>query len=254
MTPTNKDNSVLFSLNELMNIERDRLEQEEQAAQRKLAEDRARVEAQKALAVKQEQERIAAVEQAQRAEQLRRQEQEERRVREREESELRVRLETEAKAKAETLARQLAHEQQMAALNAVQQKAKTSRIFAGVVVTLALAVGVVGVFAQKHFAAQDQARNEAAARELQAVQARADQQAALDRAETQRALDRANQAAQRAADLQRQTQTLLSNNAAQRPTVAPVTRPRVITRPRPNHNNSLQIDTNSIERFDRFGD
>jgi colicin import membrane protein len=253
MSQSDRDNSVLFSLNELMSIERERLVQEEQSARQRAEQERTRLAAQKAAAEQAERERLAAVEHAQRQEVLARQAQEDRRLAEREQAELRVRLETEAKSQAAAQAQLLAHEREMAHLEATQRKSKTARIFAAFSLLAVLGASIGGVLFVRESARQEQARSEASARELRALQERADRQAAADRARTQEVIDRATQAAQRAADLQRQTQALLSQSAQPRTESQVRTRPTTRT-VRPHTDQSLQIDTNAIERFDRLGD
>ncbi len=117
-----KESSVLFNLRELMNLEEDRVREEEAERLRSEAAERERI-AEEARRTQEEQEaRLRAEEEARSAEERRIREDEERLLREREEAELRVRLEQEAREKADEHQRMLAHEKEIAAISAQQRK------------------------------------------------------------------------------------------------------------------------------------
>ena len=131
-----KESSVLFNLKELMGLEEDRIQDEENEAAAKLAEEkrlaeeaeRAKREAEEAK-LRAEQDAVAAAERAKR-------EEEERIIREREEAALRVRLEEEARARSAEQERLLAHERQLAEVKAKEKKGIPPGLIVGLLVLL----------------------------------------------------------------------------------------------------------------------
>ncbi|MGB5220966.1 MAG: hypothetical protein WBN60_08055, partial [Polyangiales bacterium] len=131
-----KESSVLFNLRELMNLEEDRVRDEEEERLRREAAERERIAAEAQRRQEEAEAKRRAEEEAQ-LEQMRRQrEEEERLVRERKEAELRVRLEQEAAEKAEAHRRQLDHERELAAITAKQRKGIHPGLFAAVAVLM----------------------------------------------------------------------------------------------------------------------
>lgn len=141
-----KESSVLFSLKELMSLEEDRIKQEEDA--RKRAEDAAMQARQAEERRKQEEEnaRLREAEERRRQEEQRSRE-EQARVDAIKQAEVeRARLEAENRARMETLARQQAHEKEIAALSQDKSK-KNLRLIVGLTIgALFIVAGGAGAF------------------------------------------------------------------------------------------------------------
>ena len=139
--PEEKESSVLFNLRELMNIEEDRVREEEEARIRREAEERERIAAE----ARQREEEAEAQRRAEEEERLTverlHREEEERILRERQEAELRVRLEEEARAKAEEHQRVLEHEREIAQIHAQRRGVHPGLLAAAAVLVIGLGAG-----------------------------------------------------------------------------------------------------------------
>jgi len=167
------ESSVLFSLNELMNIEEGRIADEESARAAREAAEKARTDAEARARREAEELRLRAAEDARRADELRRRE-EEARVDAARQAEIdRARHDMEHKARLEQMAQAQAHEAQMAALKQDVGKKKLRMAVIGTGAALVLvAVGGFVIY-----------RNNAAESERQLVALQAQLQAAQDEAE-----------------------------------------------------------------------
>lgn len=160
-----KESSVLFSLNELMNLEEERIEKEEaNRAAAEQAEQHAREAAERAARDAEEQ-RLREEEERRRQEELRRRE-EEARVAAIKQGEIeKQRTEAEHRAKMEALSAQQAHEQQLASLQRDKGK-KRLQIAVGIVAGVLVIGGVTtGVLWKR--SADDRERREQALLEEQ---------------------------------------------------------------------------------------
>jgi colicin import membrane protein len=164
-----KESSVLFSLKELMNLEEDRIKQEEdtRAAQAAAAE-RARVEAER-QAREAEEARIRAEEERRRHDEGRAREEAARLEAIRHAEIERARVDAEGRARMEAMAAQQQHERNLAAINQDKSK-KTLRnalIAGGAVVFIGVALG--GYFIKKNADERD-AHDAAVAAQLKQAQ------------------------------------------------------------------------------------
>jgi len=156
-----KESSVLFSLKELMNLEEDRIKQEEdtRAAQAAAAE-RARLDAER-QAREAEEARIRAEEERRRSEESRAREEATRLDAIRQGEVERARVDAEQRARMEAMASQQKHEAQLAAINQDKSKTKLRNILiAGAIAVVAIG-SVSGVLIKKNL-------DEAEAREVAA--------------------------------------------------------------------------------------
>jgi colicin import membrane protein len=159
-----KESSVLISLRELMNLEEDRIREEEAEKEAKAKADlEAKLEAERA-AREAEEARIRAEEEARHAEEVRRKE-EAARVEAIKQGELeRARSDAAHRARMEQMTAQQAHEYQVAALTQDKTKKKL-QIIVGIAVGVLLIGGVAGGLAFK--AHQEEAQKKAAILEAQ---------------------------------------------------------------------------------------
>ena len=140
-----KESSVLFNLRGLMNIEEDRVREEEEERLQREAAERERIAAEAQKRQEEAAAQLQAEEEARQAEARRAREEEERVTRERDEAQLRVRLEQEAREAAESHTRMLDHERELATISAQQRKGVHPGLLA------AAAVLVLGVGAGSYF-------------------------------------------------------------------------------------------------------
>jgi colicin import membrane protein len=137
-----KESSVLFSLKELMNLEEDRIKQEEDERQRKvMAEDQARMEAERRTR-DQEEARMNAEHERRRVDEQRTREEQARVEAIRHAEVERARLDAENAARMEAMRRQQEHEAQLVRIKEGTGKKKATMIAVGVGVLLVL--GAVG--------------------------------------------------------------------------------------------------------------
>jgi colicin import membrane protein len=130
-----KESSVLFSLKELMNLEEDRIQQEEAEKQRQLqAQEQARMDAER-RAREAEEARVRAEEERRRMEEQRAREEQARLEAMRQGEVERARLEAENAARMEAMRRQQDHERQLVAIKEGSGKKK--------IMGIAIAIGVL---------------------------------------------------------------------------------------------------------------
>ncbi len=123
-----KESSVLFSLKELMNLEEDRIRQEDEERKRRAeAEVQARLEAER-RAREQEQARLQAEEERRRTDEQRKKEEAARLDAIRHAEVEKARVEAEQRARIEAMSRQQEHQLQMSALEHDEHKKKLQRI------------------------------------------------------------------------------------------------------------------------------
>ncbi|HEV8246031.1 MAG TPA: hypothetical protein VGP93_09700 [Polyangiaceae bacterium] len=140
-----KESSVLFSLKELMNLEENRIREEEADKERRAREENERRASEERARREGEERRIREEEERRRSEEQRRKE-EEARVEAIKHGELeKARSEAEHRARMEAMAAQQAHEQQLAALNTDETK-KRLKLYIGLGIGL-FVLGGIGVFA-----------------------------------------------------------------------------------------------------------
>jgi colicin import membrane protein len=143
-----KESSVLFSLKELMNLEEDRIREEEaEKARRARVELEAR-ETRERSARESEERRLREEEERRRAEELRKREEQTRLEAIRQGEVEKARAEAEHKARAEAMAAQRAHEAQLATINQDEHK-KRLQITVGVVAFVFVAAVIGGGIAFK---------------------------------------------------------------------------------------------------------
>lgn len=198
-----KESSVLFSLKELMNLEEDRIREEEvQKATRARAELEAR-EAKERAAREAEERRLREEEELRRAEELRKREEQTRLEAIRQGEVEKARTEAEHKARMEAMAAQRAHEAQLASISQDQHK-KRLQITIGVVAFLFVGAVIGGLtYLKKHNdqVAREQQEMAQAKAELEARVAAAEQQikdSQAKEAELKSALNNAKDEADRA--------------------------------------------------------
>jgi len=137
-----KESSVLFSLKELMNLEEDRIKQEEADKDRRARQEADAKAAAERAAREAEERRIREEEEARRLEEMRRKEETARLEAIRHAEIEKAKAEAEHKSRMEALSAQQAHEQQLAALRSDQGK-KRLKLTVGIAVGVLL-VGIVG--------------------------------------------------------------------------------------------------------------
>lgn len=176
MAKATRDDSVLFSLQELLKIEQDRVQEEQAAKVRAEAEAQRRAEDERARVRAEQEARVRAAEEQRRAEEKARLDAEDRRRREREEAELRIRLDQEQRTRELQQERLLAHERELAQLVVARQADRGTRgglyaMIAAAVLCVGGGAGYFGVFVP----AQQRAAREhtEALRRLQDAQAEA---------------------------------------------------------------------------------
>ena len=167
--PEQKESSVLFSLKELMNLEEDRIKQEESDRQRQLdAANQARLEAER-RAREEEEARMQADEERRRAEERRTRE-DSARVNAIHQAEIeKARLEAENAARIEQLRHQQEHERQIKALGQDKHKKRLTLIAAsaGIFLVVALVGGGLYIKNQSDEQAAQQARFQQESKEAQ---------------------------------------------------------------------------------------
>lgn len=151
-----KDDSVLFSLQELLKIEQDRVQEEQAAKVRADAEAQRRMDDERARQRSEQEARQRAAEETRRAEEQARLDAEDRRVRERDEAELRIRLEQELRTREAQQERMLAHEREIAQLAVARESGSSRRggLYAMLAVGVLCSLGLTGYFAVFHPAQQ----------------------------------------------------------------------------------------------------
>lgn len=168
-----KESSVLFSLKELMNLEEDRIKQEETARQRQAdAANQARLDAER-RAREAEEARLSAEEERRRTEEQRTREEAARLEAIRHAEIEKARLDAENAARTEQLKHQQEHERQIKALNQDKHKKRLTQIATGAGILLLVAV-VGGVYAYKTTSDAAEAQRIAAAQALQEKQDQVD--------------------------------------------------------------------------------
>jgi len=137
-----KESSVLFSLKELMNLEEDRIRQEEDQ-KRRTEEEAARVRADAERRVREEEEaRLRAVEEKRRTEEQRTREESARVEAIRHAEVEKARLDAENQARLQQMSRQQEHERQLAVVN--QDKSKKTLVLISSSIGVLLIAGIVG--------------------------------------------------------------------------------------------------------------
>jgi colicin import membrane protein len=137
-----KESSVLFSLKELMNLEEDRIRQEEDQ-KRRVEEEQARVRAEAERRAREEEEaRLRAIEEKRRTEEQRGREENAKLEAIRHAEVEKARLEAENRARMEQMSRQQEHERQLAMVT--QDKSKKRLVFIASGIGLLLVAGLVG--------------------------------------------------------------------------------------------------------------
>ncbi len=164
MAEQQKESSVLFSLKELMNLEEDRIREEEAQKEAQAKAELAARQAAERAAREAEEARLREEEEARRTEEQRRKE-EAARVEAIHQGELeKARAEAEHRARLATMTAQQAHEETLAALTQDKHK-KRLQIGIGVVVAVLLIGGVGGIITFKQH--QEEAAKRAAILEAQ---------------------------------------------------------------------------------------
>jgi colicin import membrane protein len=165
-----KESSVLFSLKELMNLEEDRIRQEDDQ-KRKAEEEAARVRAEAERRAREEEEsRLRAIEDKRRAEEQRTREESARLDAIRHAEVEKARLEAENQGRMEQLRRQQEHERQLALVT--QDKSKKRLVF------IAVSIGVValgGLVAAAVFISGQLKKSHDLENQLTALQSQADE-------------------------------------------------------------------------------
>jgi colicin import membrane protein len=173
-----KESSVLFSLKELMNLEEDRIKQEEdtRAAQAAAAE-RARLEAER-QARDAEEARIRAEEERRRQEDQRSREEAARHEAIRQGEVERARVDAEQRARLEAMQQQQKHEAQLASIKQDVSKKKLRNLLIGGAAVVVVGLSVGGFLVKKNFdeAAQREAAAQANARLAQEEKAKLEAQ------------------------------------------------------------------------------
>jgi len=164
MAEQQKESSVLFSLKELMNLEEDRIKEEEAHKEAQAKAEMAARQAAERSARAAEEARLRAEEEARRLDEQRRKEESTRLEAIRQGEIEKARAEAEHKARLQTMSAQQAHEQTLAALTQDKHK-KRLQIIVGVAVAVLLIVGVGGGIAFKQH--QEEAAKRAAILEAQ---------------------------------------------------------------------------------------
>lgn len=196
------DSSVLFNLREIMQLEQDRVQEEEASRQRQEAEAQRRREELEARRRAEAAARVAEEQRLRDEEERRRRDEEERRRRDIEESELRIRYEAEARARAEDQERLLRHEREVAALAA--QKRKGIHPGAVAAVVLVLVGGSVGAYFGAVKPLIDRSAREAEVARLHALQVAREAEAARRQVEEE-------------SRKRQQAEEMIRTKAAQRP-------------------------------------
>lgn len=173
-----KENSVLFSLKELMNLEEERIKQEEDDKRRAEESEKRRIEDEERRRREEEEAKIRAAEEARRLEERQRQDEEEAKRRAREENELRIRLESERKQRDAEQEKLLEHERKMAELAAQQKKGPSAGVLAAVGLVLVGAIGGGGFLMHR--------RTQAAQAQAQEVARQAEETARVNREAAER--------------------------------------------------------------------
>jgi colicin import membrane protein len=164
MAEQQKESSVLFSLKELMNLEEDRIREEEAQKEAQAKAEMAAREAAERAARTAEEARLRQEEEARRSDEIRRKEDAARLDAIRHGEIEKARAEAEHRARLETMTAQQAHEQTLAALTQDKHK-KRLQIIVGVAVGVLLIGGVVGGLTFKEH--QEEAQKQAIIHESQ---------------------------------------------------------------------------------------
>ena len=164
MAEQQKESSVLFSLKELMNLEEDRIREEEAQKEAQAKAEMAARQAAERAAREAEEARLREEEEARRTEEQRRKEEAARLDAIRHGELEKARAEAEHRARMATMTAQQAHEQTLAALTQDKHK-KRLQIIVGVAVAVLLIGGVGGILTFKQH--QEEAAKKAAVLEAQ---------------------------------------------------------------------------------------
>jgi colicin import membrane protein len=234
-----KESSVLFSLKELMNLEEDRIKQEEADKDRRARHEAESKAAAERAARDAEERRIRDEEESRRIEEQRRKEEATRLDAIRHGEIEKAKAEAEHKSRMEALTQQQAHEQQLAALNSDKGK-KRLKMIVGVAVSVLLIAVVGGGVAFKNAAEQrekeraaDQARIATAEAESKRLKNTFDE-AQKREEELRHSLDSAKDEATRAkleAELSKATEQKKQAGAAMRSTASGASKPAGAAKP-----------------------
>ncbi len=160
-----KESSVLFSLKELMNLEEDRIREEEAEKAKRIRADFEAKEAAERASRDAEERRLREEEERRRAEELRKREEAARLEAIRHAEIEKAKADVEHRSRLETMAQQQAHEAQLASINQDEHKKKLQITIGVVAFILVAAVVGGGIAFKKH---NDQANLEKAALEARA--------------------------------------------------------------------------------------
>lgn len=144
--PTSNEDSVLFSLRGLMQMEHERVQEEEDAKRRAVRESRERAEAARRRDDEARAAQAQAAQQALAAERALAAAREAQHRLAREEAELRIRVEAETRERERRLHTELAHQQRLAAIASPQRRSMPAGAVAGVALGLLALVGGGGYF------------------------------------------------------------------------------------------------------------
>lgn len=144
--PTSNEDSVLFSLRGLMQMEHERVQEEEDAKLRVARESRERAEAARRREEESRAAQAQAAQQALAAERALAAAREEQHRLAREEAELRIRVEAETQERERRLHTELEHQQRLAAIASQQRRSMPAGAVAGVALGLLALVGGGGYF------------------------------------------------------------------------------------------------------------
>ncbi len=159
-----RDSSVLFSLNQLMGMEQDRLQEEERARQKKLEAEATQRALEEQRRLSEERSRMAAESERRRQEESRRREEEARLEALRQATVERARIEAEQRARIEAMTLAQEHERRLATLAEDASKKKMMRaVIIASVLTFTVVAGSLGFYFGKLVPEADQAKAEQAA-------------------------------------------------------------------------------------------
>jgi colicin import membrane protein len=165
--PTSNEDSVLFSLRGLMQMEHERVQEEEDAKLRAARESRERAETARRREDEARAAQAQAAQQALAAERALAAAREEQHRRAREQAELRIRVEAETRERERGLHAQLEHQQRLAVIAAGQRRSMPTGVVAGVT------LGLLAVLAGGGYFGVVQPMRARAAAEVEAVRTRA---------------------------------------------------------------------------------
>lgn len=159
-----RDSSVLFSLNQLMGMEEDRLQEEERARQKRQEAEATQRAVEEQRRLLEEQKRISAESERRRQEESRRREEEARLEALRQATVERARVEAEQRARIEAMTLAQEHERRLASLAEDASKKKMKRaVVVASVLTFTVVAGSLGFYFGKLLPEAEQAKAEQAA-------------------------------------------------------------------------------------------